>query len=188
MWAYDFVHDRCANGEALKCLVIMDEYTRLWLAIEVGSRVASGQVVEVLTRLIHAHGAPCYIRSDNGPEFVAQAVRTWLSTNDISTAFIEPGKPWQNGAAESFIGRFRDECLNMEWFLSRNEARVIIEQYRHQYNEGLPHSGLGYRTPAHVSQGRFHRQYSQLILTLLVMQAFIETSKPMSPTPPSPSP
>ncbi len=124
------------------------------LAIEVGSRVASGQVIEALTRLIRAHGAPCYIRSDNGPEFVAQAVKTWLSANGISTAFIEPGKPWQNGAAESFIGKFRDECLNMEWFRSRNEARVIIAQYRQQYNEERPHSSLGYQTPAEVARGR----------------------------------
>lgn len=153
MWAYDFVHDRCANGEALKCLVIVDECTRLCLAIEVGGRVASGQVIEALTCLINAHGAPCYIRSDNGPEFVAQAVKAWLSTNGISTAFIEPGKPWQNGAAESFIGKFRDECLNMEWFLSRSEARVIIEQYRQQYNEERPHSSRGYQTPAAVARG-----------------------------------
>jgi putative transposase len=154
LWAYDFVHDRCTNGEALKCLVIVDEYTRLCLAIEVGSRIASGQVIGVLTRLIHAYGAPCYIRSDNGPEFVAQAVKGWLSTNGIGTAFIEPGKPWQNGAAESFIGKLRDECLNMEWFLNRREARVIIEQYRRRHNEERPHSSLGYQTPAEVARSR----------------------------------
>jgi putative transposase len=153
MWADDVVHDRWANGEALKCLVIVDEYTRLCLAIEVGGRVASGQVIEVLARLSDAHGAPCDIRSDNGPEFVAQAVKAWLSSNGMSTAFIEPGKPWQNGAAESFIGEFRDECLNMEWFRSRSEARVVIEQYRQQYNEERPHSSLGYQTPAAVARG-----------------------------------
>jgi putative transposase len=92
------------------------------LAIEVGSRVASGPVIEALTRLIRAHGAPCDIRSDNGPALVAQAVKTWLSANGISTAFIEPGKPWQNGAAESCIGKFRDECLHREWVRSRHEA------------------------------------------------------------------
>jgi putative transposase len=154
MWAYDFVHDRCAHGESLKCLVVVDEYSRLWLAIEVGRRIASEQVIQALMRLIQLYGVPRYIRSDNGPEFVAQAVRAWLSANGIGTMFIEPGKPWQNGAVESFIGRFRDECLNMEWFLSRREARVIIERYRRQYNEERPHSSLGYRTPADVEQGR----------------------------------
>jgi putative transposase len=154
MWAYDFVHHRCASGEGLKCLVVVDEYSRLCLAIGVGRRIASEQVIQVLMRLIQLYGVPCYLRSDSGPEFVAQAVSAWLSANGISTAFIEPGKPWQNGAVESFIGRFRDECLNMEWFLSRREARVIIERYRRQYNEERPHSSLGYRTPADVAQGR----------------------------------
>lgn len=105
-------------------------------------------------RLIQLYGVPRSIRSDSGPEFVAQAVRAWLAANGIDTVFIEPGKPWQNGAVESVIGRFRDECLNMEWFLSRREARVIIERYRRQYNEERPHSSLGYRTPADVEQGR----------------------------------
>ena len=150
IWAYDFVHDRCANGEALKCLVVVDEYSRMCLAIEVGGRVDARQVIAVLKGLIHADGMPRYIRSDNGPEFVAKAIQSWLATSGIGTAYIEPGKPWQNGAAESFIGKFRDECLNVEWFLSRREARVIIEQYRRQYNEERPHSSLDYRTPAEV--------------------------------------
>ena len=154
LWADDFVHARCANGEGLTCLVVVDEYSRLCLAIEVGRRIASEQVIQVLMRLIQLYGVPRDIRSDNGPEFVAQAVRAWLSTNGISTVFIEPGKPWQNGAVESCIGKFRDECLNMEWFLSRREERVIIERYRQQYNEERPHSSLGYRTLADVEQGR----------------------------------
>jgi putative transposase len=94
-----------------------------------------------------------YLRSDNVPEFVAQVVKTWLSTNGIGAAFIEPGKPWQNGAVESFIGKFRDECLNMEWFHNRLEARIIIEQYRRDYNAQRPHSSLNYRTPAEVHAG-----------------------------------
>jgi putative transposase len=153
IWAYDFVHARCANGEALKCLAVVDEYTRICLAIEVGYRIDSGQVVAVLTQLIHTYGMPRYLRSDNGPEFVANAIKVWLSTQGIGTVYIEPGKPWQNGAIESFIGKFRDECLNMEWFLNRREAQVIIESYRRYYNEERPHSSLAYRTPAEASAG-----------------------------------
>jgi putative transposase len=154
IWAYDFVHDRCANGAALKCLVVVDEYSRMCLAIEVSQRIDSRQVVTVLERLIHTHGTPRYLRSDNGPEFVANAVKARLSARGIDTVYIEPGKPWQNGAIESFIGKFRDECLNMEWFLNRWEARVIIESYRRHYNEERPHSGLAYRTPAEAIAGR----------------------------------
>lgn len=150
MWAYDFVYDRCANGEALKCLTVVDEYSRLCLAIEVDGRIDSGRVIAVLRRLIQTYGVPCYLRSDNGPEFVASAIKAWLTTNGIGTAYIEPGKPWQNGAIESFIGKFRDECLNGEWFLNRMEARVVIEDYRRRYNEERPHSSLAYRTPAEV--------------------------------------
>jgi putative transposase len=153
IWAYDFVHDRCANGEALKCLIVVDEYTRMCLAIEVGGRLDARQVLAVLSRLIGAHGAPGYLRSDNGPEFVANAIKAWLSISNIGPAYIEPGKPWQNGAAESFIGKCRDECLNMEWFHSRKEAQVIIENYRRQYNEERPHSSLQYRTPTEVGAG-----------------------------------
>jgi putative transposase len=98
--------------------------------------------------------APRYLRSDNGPEVVANAINAWLSTQGIRTVYIEPGKPWQNGAIESFIGKFRDECLNMEWFRNRQEARVIIESYRRQYNEERPHSSLAYRTPAEASASR----------------------------------
>lgn len=157
VWADDFVHDRCANGESLKCLVVVDEYSRLCLAIEVGGRVNASRVIDVLKGLIAAHGLPRYIRSDNGPEFVAHAIKRWLAASGISTAYIEPGKPWQNGAVESFMGKFRDECLNMEWFLSRREARVLIEQYRRQYNAERPHSSLGYRTPAEVGAGTASR-------------------------------
>jgi putative transposase len=150
MWAYDFVHDRCANGAALKCLAVVDEYTRLCLAMEVGSRIDSQQVLNVLTRLLRQYGAPSYIRSDNGPEFIAKAIKDWLAAQGIDTAYIEPGKPWQNGAVESFIGKFRDECLNTEGFLNRTEARILIENYRREYNEERPHSSLAYRTPAEV--------------------------------------
>ncbi len=105
------------------------------------------RVISVLQRLIQQHGPPAFIRGDNGPEFVATAVKTWLAQQGIQTAYIEAGKPWQNGTNESFNGKLRDECLNLEWFRHRLEAQVVIEQWRQQYNEQRPHSSLQYRTP-----------------------------------------
>ena len=147
VWAYDFVFDRCANGQVLKCLTVVDEYTRECLAIDVAGRLRSRRVIDQLAQLISVHGAPRYIRSDNGSEFVSRAILQWLTHNGINTALIDPGKPWQNGLDESFNGKFRDECLNMEWFRSRAEARVIIETWRQQYNHVRPHSSLNYMTP-----------------------------------------
>jgi putative transposase len=147
VWAYDFVFDRCANGQVLKCLTIVDEYTRECLAITVSGRIRSAHVIDQLSRLVSLHGAPRHIRSDNGTEFVSRAVLKWLTQNGINTALSDPGKPWQNGLDESFNGKFRDECLNMEWFRSRAEARVVIETWRKQYNQIRPHSSLNYLTP-----------------------------------------
>ena len=147
VWAYDFVFDSCANGQKLKCLTIIDEWTREALAIDVAGSIRSGRVIEVLSRLISVHGAPRYLRSDNGPEFIATAVLRWLTQAGIETAHIAPGKPWQNGTDESFNGRLRDECLNMEWFRTRAEAVVTIETWRKHYNEVRPHSSLRYLTP-----------------------------------------
>ena len=127
IWAYDFVFDRCANGQVLKCLTIVDEYTRECLVITVSGRIRSSDVIEQLARLISLHGAPRHLRSDNGTEFVSHAVLKWPREHRIDTAFSDPGKPWQNGLDESFNGKFRDECLNMEWFRTRAEARVVIE-------------------------------------------------------------
>ena len=134
VWAYDFVFERAANGQQLKCMTVIDEYTRECLSILVDGQIRSKRVVEELGRLVSLHGAPRHIRSDNGPEFVSTAVIRWLTENEIDTAFIDPGKPWQNGADESFNGKFRDECLNLEWFRSRAEARIIIETWRQSYN------------------------------------------------------
>jgi putative transposase len=147
VWAYDFLFDACANGQRLKCLTIVDEWTRECLAVDVAGSIRSGQVIEVLTRLVSLHGAPRYLRSDHGPEFVSRAILRWIAASGIDTAFIDPGKPWQNGTDESFNGKFRDECLNVEWFRTRAEAAVIIEQWRRHYNEVRPHSSLGYLTP-----------------------------------------
>jgi putative transposase len=147
VWAYDFVFDRAANGQQLKCMTVIDEYTRECLSILVDGQIRSGKIVAELSRLVSLHGAPRHIRSDNGPEFVSTAVIKWLTENEIDTAFIDPGKPWQNGADESFNGKFRDECLNLEWFRSRAEAKVVIETWRRGYNRERPHSSLGYLTP-----------------------------------------
>jgi putative transposase len=148
VWSYDFVFDWCANGQQLKCLTVTDEWTKKGLAIEVDGRIRSGRVIEVLARLISEHGAPLYLRSDNGPEFVSRAVLKWILDQGIEIVLIDPGKPWQNGATESFNGKFRDECLSLEWFRSRAEAKVVIEAWRRHYNEVRPHSSLGYLTPA----------------------------------------
>ncbi len=150
VWAYDFVHDTCANGQKLKILTVVDEWSRECLTVEVEGRITAARVIRVVHSLIEQYGAPTFIRSDNGPEFVAKAVKTWLAQRGIQTAYIDGGKPWQNGTNESFNGKLRDECLNLEWFRHRREAQVIIEQWRRQYNEQRPHSSLGYQTPSHV--------------------------------------
>ena len=136
MWSYDFVFDHCANGQQLKCLTVADEFTKEGLAIDVDGRIRSARVIEVLSRLVSARGAPRFLRSDNGPEFVSKALLSWIVTQGIGTALIEPGKPWQNGVAESFNGKFRDECLSLEWFRSRAEAKVLIEAWRRHLQRG----------------------------------------------------
>jgi len=148
VWAYDFVFDSCGNGQQLKCLTVVDEYTRECLAIDVKGSIRSRDVIEVLSRLVSVHGAPRYLRSDNGPEFVSRAILKWLTTASIDTAYIDPGKPWQNGSNESFNGKFRDECLSLEWFPDRINAKITIEDWRRHYNEVRPHSSLGNQTPA----------------------------------------
>jgi len=152
VWAYDFVFDTCANGQQLKCLTVVDEWTREALAIDVAGSIRSARVIEVLSRLISVHGAPRHLRSDNGPEFVSAAILRWLAEAHIDTVHIAPGKPWQNGLDESFNGRFRDECLNMEWFRTRREAAAIIEGWRQHYNQVRPHSSLNYLTPIEFKQ------------------------------------
>ena len=114
--------------------------------------IRSGRVIEILAKLMTVHGAPKCLRSDNGPEFVSAAILRWLSEVSVETAHIDPGRPWQNGTDESFNGKFRDECLSMEWFRSRSEATAIIETWRRHYNEVRPHSSLGYLTPHEFSK------------------------------------
>ena len=155
VWAYDFVFDACANGQQIKCLTIVDEYTRECLAIDVAGSIRSRRVIEVLAQHISTHGAPRYLCSDNGPEFVSQALLKWMQEENIETALIDPGKPWQNGTDESFNGKLRDECLSLEWFRSRPEAKVVIENWRRHYNAVRPHSSLQYLTP-HAFKQQHH--------------------------------
>ena len=154
VWSYDFVFDACANGQQLKCLTVVDEFSRESLAIDVAGSIRSGRVIEVLSQLLSVRGAPRYLRSDNGPEFVSTALLRWARDEGIDMAIIEPGKPWQNGCTESFNGKLRDECLSLEWFRSRAEAKVVIEIWRKHYNEVRPHSSLGYLTPNEFKAGQ----------------------------------
>ena len=148
VWSYDFVIDRTAEGRAFRILNIIDEYTRECLAILVKRRITSHDVIDQLFQLIIFRGIPEHIRSDNGPEFTAKAVRGWLNRLGAKTLFIEPGSPWENGYIESFNGKLRDELLNCEVFYTLTEAKVLIEQWRKEYNQVRPHSSLGYRPPA----------------------------------------
>ena len=147
VWSYDFVMDRTTDGRSLKMLVVVDEYSRECLTIEVRRRLTAQSVEEVLGALFLQHGCPKYIRSDNGPEFIAQALRTWYQQLEVAPLFIEPGSPWENGYVESFNGKLRDELLNGEIFYTLQEAQIIIERWRRQYNTHRPHSALGYRSP-----------------------------------------
>jgi putative transposase len=152
VWAYDFVFDACANGQQLKCLTMVDECSRGSLAIAVVRSIRSGRVIEALARLISVYGAPQFLRSDHGSEFVATALPRWLATVNIETALIELGRPWQNGLGESFNGNFRDECLSLERFQNRSDAKIVIESWRRHYNEVRPHLSLGNLTPAELKR------------------------------------
>ena len=142
---------RTADGKVLKMLTIIDEYTRECLAILVKRNIKSQDVIDVLFELFILRGIPEHIRSDNGPEFTAREVRRWLEKLGVKTLFIERGSPWENGYIESFNGKLRDELLNREVFYTLQEAKVLIEQWRREYNQIRPHSSLGYRPPAPVT-------------------------------------
>ena len=148
VWSYDFVHDRTDDGRVYRTLNIIDEFTREALAIRVDRKLNSIDVVDALTDLFILRGPPAFIRSDNGPEFIAQKVRDWIGAVGAKTAYITPGSPWENGYCESFNARFRDELLNGEIFYTLKEAKIIIEQWRRHYNRKRPHSALGWRPPA----------------------------------------
>lgn len=148
VWSYDFVKDHLADGRPFRMLTVIDEYTRECLTIHVDGRLGSDDVLEVLAELFLIHGLPNHIRSDNGSEFTAAALKAWLKELGVHTAYIEPGSPWENGYNERFNGTLRDECLNRESFYTLEEARVIIAAFRLEYNHVRPHSALGYTPPA----------------------------------------
>jgi transposase InsO family protein len=152
VWSMDFVHDKTERGRTLRFLPVLDEYTRECLGIGVKSQQTAEDVKAMMENLIQRHGKPEGIRFDNGPEFQAESLKRWMRTEGIQTLYIEPGSPWENGCQESFNGKLRDECLNMELFYSEEEAQVIVEAWRKHYNQERPHSALGYRTPAEVAR------------------------------------
>ena len=148
VWAYDFVQDKTRDGRKFRMLTVIDEFTRECLAIKVKRRLNNQEVLAVLGELMVQRGVPDHIRSDNGAEFRAKALRKWLGNIGVKTLYIEPGSPWENGFNESFNGRLRDECLKVELFNNLMEAKIIIEMWRRHYNTVRPHSSLGYRPPA----------------------------------------
>ena len=148
IWSYDFAMDATEDGRRLKVMPIVDEYSRECLALEMERSITAEDVVEVLDRLFTERGEPDYIRSDNGPEFIAEAIKRWLASRGVKTLYIEPGAPWENAYSETFISRLRDELLNREEFANLNEAQVLAGDYRERYNYHRPHGALGYLTPA----------------------------------------
>lgn len=148
VWTYDFLEGRTERGGKLRMLTVLDEYTRECLTIHVARSISSRQVIQVLEWLFLLRGAPSYLRSDNGPEFVACALQEWLRDRRCNTLYISPGSPWENPFIESFNGTFRGECLNRWIFADGREAQAIIEQWRQEYNHRRPHSSLGYLPPA----------------------------------------
>jgi putative transposase len=148
VWSYDFIHDQTSDGRGLKMLPVVDEFTRECLAIEVERHLTAKDVVSTLEYLFEVRGEPEFIRSDNGPEFIAEAVRSWLTDRGARTLYIAPGSPWENAYSETFNSRLRDELLDREMFETLKEAKVILEDHRLDYNHRRPHSSLGYRTPA----------------------------------------
>ena len=162
VWSYDFVSERTEDGRQLRLLVVIDEYTRECLAIEVGRSFTARDVIDVLQYLFAIRGAPRHLRSDNGPEFVAHSVHRWLSQAGVQTLFIAKGSPWENGYVESFNGKFRDELLNRELFLSLEEARHVIDCWRLDYNHQRRHSVLDYMTPAAFAARCVQQEFATL--------------------------
>ena len=152
VWSYDFVADRLIDGTKIRFLTLVDEYTRECLALKVGYNLKAHDVLDVLTDVFISRGLPDYIRSDNGSEFTAKMLQEWLKRLNVKTAFITPGSPWENGYNESFNGRFRDEFLNQEIFYTLEEARVLTDKWRYNYNHIRPHTSLGYKPPAPIAK------------------------------------
>src|SRR5574337_1271652 len=166
VWSYDFVMDQTEDGRWLKLLPVLDEFTREAHAILVERRIRAEDVVALLASLFRVHGEPMYLRSDNGPEFIATVVKEWLARSGVTTLYIEPGSPWENAYSESFNSRFEDELLNRESFASLTEAKVLVEQYRLRYNHERPYGALGYRTPVEFAAEHACRQHGPVTSAL----------------------
>jgi putative transposase len=147
VWSWDFVEDQTENGTRFRVLTLIDEHTRECLAMHVDWSIRAVDVITVVEAAMARYGLPGHLRSDNGPEFIAYAIQDWLKGKNVKTIYIKPGSPWENAYIESFHDKLRDECLNREIFGSLWEARVVIEQWRLEYNTERPHSSLGYQTP-----------------------------------------
>lgn len=151
VWTYDILFDRLADGRPFKTLSVLDEFTRECQGILAATSILSEDVIAFLDKIMKKRSSPLFLRSDNGSEFTAEAVQTWLANKNVGPAFIPPGQPWKNGFIESFHDKFRDECLQREWFSSLLDAQVVIEDWRVHYNTRRPHSSLGYETPANFA-------------------------------------
>lgn len=147
VWTWDFIYDRTVNGRQIKCLDILDEYTRECLSLEIARSITASDVLDELSRLMGKHGVPRHIRSDNGSEFIAKEMKKWLAKMDVETMYIEPGAPWQNGYAEAFNSRLRDEFLEMNYFYTVAEAQHLAQRWKEHYNTKRPHTSLGNMTP-----------------------------------------
>ena len=163
VWTYDILFDRLANGTLFKTLSVLDEFTRECLGILVATSIVAQDVTAFLAAILENRSAPVFLRSDNGSEFTSHAVQTWLEENKVGPVFIPPGQPWKNGFIESFHDKFRDECLQREWFQSLLEAKVVIEAWRVHYNTQRPHSSLAYQTPAAFAAKNPHQSAPTLI-------------------------
>jgi len=161
VWSYDFLEDRTERGGKLRILVIIDEYTRECLSINIAPSIPALVVLGVLEWLFLVRGAPKFIRSDNGPEFIANVICQWLKNNGCQTIFINPGSPWENGYIESFIDKLRDECLNREILRNGKEAQTIVENWRQEYNNYRPHSSLGYLTPVEFAERHYDNNQAE---------------------------
>lgn len=152
VWTWDFVHERLVDGRAIKCLTLIDEYTRECLALRIERSITGSHLLDTLSQLIGERGVPAHIRSDNGSEFIATEVKTWMESMGVETLYIEPGAPWQNGYAESFNSRLRDEFLNMNYFHTMAEAKELARRWKEHYNHKRLHSSLAYQTPAEFAR------------------------------------
>jgi putative transposase len=154
VWSWDLIHDQTDHGRILRILTLIDEYTKEALAIHVSYSIRAVDAITVLEAAIERYGTPQHVRSDNGPEFIAKAIQDWLRAQQIKTLYIQPGSPWEQAYIESFHDKLRDECLNREIFRSLAEARIVLEEWRVEYNEQRPHSALGYLTPVEFAAAR----------------------------------